>query len=59
MAQEPFLGVPAGNVRVENPDGVFQGSPSKHNLYDRTPPLEAPLIPGDYDNCRDIRSNET
>lgn len=45
----PFLGVPAGAVRVENPDGVFQGQ--KHSLYDND--LVMPVIPGDVDYNRD------
>lgn len=49
--KEPFLGVPAGKVRVENPDGIYLGSPDNHNLYDAGQ-LRQPLIPGDYDRDR-------
>lgn len=52
--KEPFLGVPKGNVRVENPDGVYLGSPDRHNLYDAGE-LRQPLIPGDYDRERTVR----
>lgn len=48
----PFFGVPPGSVRVENPDGVYQGSYMKHSLYDN--PLSEPIIPGDYDQCLDV-----
>lgn len=46
--KEPFLGVPKGSVRVENPDGVYLGRPDRHNLYDRTT-VAQPVIPGDAD----------
>lgn len=49
----PFLGVPEGSVRVENPDGVYRGSPDDHSLYDAKS-LPQPTIPGDFDNTRDI-----
>lgn len=48
---DPFLGVPKGNVCVENPDGVFH-SPNDHSLYDRAGPLVK--VPGDYDIAVDI-----
>jgi hypothetical protein len=53
--REVFLGVPQGSVRVENPDGVFLGSPTNHNLYNRQPPIPGPTIPGDYDFERTVR----
>ena len=59
MAKEPFLGVPQGSVRVENPDGTYLGSYENHNLYDRKPPLEQPTIPGAYDNNREITNPRT
>lgn len=51
--KEPFLGVPQGKVRVENPDGVYLGSPDRHNLYDAGA-LRQPLIPGDSDRERPV-----
>lgn len=51
--KEPFLGVPKGNVRVENPDGVYLGSPDRHNLYDAKT-VAQPLIPGDFDRERTV-----
>lgn len=53
QSREPFLGVPAGGVRVENPDGVFNHSPHAHSLYD-TGPLAMPVIPGDFDKNVDV-----
>lgn len=50
---KPMFGVPPGEVRVENPDGVFRGM--KHNLYDGEPPLRQPVIPGDYGNERSVQ----
>lgn len=54
---KPFLGVPQGNVRVENPDGVYR-TPSDHSLYDRE--ICEPVIPGDYDLTMDapLRTRE-
>jgi hypothetical protein len=49
----PFLGVPAGSVKVENPDGVFL-APNRHSLYDAA--LVQPQIPGDYDLCAEVGS---
>lgn len=49
----PF-GVPQGGVRVENPDGVYLGRPDRHSLYDM--PVREPVIPGDYDVCKDVES---
>lgn len=43
---DPMFGVPQGEVRVENPDGVFQGM--KHNLYDTTGCIPQPVIPGNF-----------
>jgi len=54
MAKQPFLGVPGGEVRVENPDGVFLRGVNNHNLYDTQPPLAQPAIPGDYEVNREI-----
>jgi hypothetical protein len=49
---KPFLGVPGGPpLKVENPDGVFLGE--RHSLYD-SGSLPQPVIPGDYDLCRDV-----
>lgn len=48
----PFLGVPGGAVRVENPDGVFTGSDMSHSLYDRD--ICVPVIPGDVEYARDV-----
>lgn len=47
-----FLGVPQGGVKVENPDGVYRGSPNDHSLYNPGP-LPQPTIPGDFDNVRE------
>jgi hypothetical protein len=49
MAKEPFLGVPSGEVRVENPDGIYLSGVNRHNLYDSEGPLPVPMIPGDYE----------
>lgn len=57
--KEPFLGVPQGSVRVENPDGVYLGAPDKHNLYDTKPPINIPVIPGDYDRNREVTNPRT
>ena len=54
MAKQPFLGVPGGEVRVENPDGVYLDGVNKHNLYDRHPLIPIPVIPGDYERNREI-----
>lgn len=51
---DPFLGVPKGNVYVENPDGCFDGNYQKHSLYDSKGPLPQPNIPGDYDLDRPV-----
>lgn len=47
----PMFGVPGGTVRVENPDGVYQGM--KHNLYDGQGPVAQPIIPGDFVNVHE------
>lgn len=57
MAREPFLGVPKGNVRVENPDGVYLRGPQLHNLYDGGA-LNQPIIPGDFDRERMAQKTE-
>lgn len=43
---EPMFGVPKGEIRVENPDGVYQGL--THNLYDTTGCIPQPVVPGDF-----------
>lgn len=50
----PFLGVPKGDVYVENPDGCYRGGPDNHSLYDTKPPLAQPTVPGNYDVERTV-----
>ena len=59
MAKQPFLGVPGGEVRVENPDGVYLDGVNKHNLYDTKPPLGQPNPPGNYDVNREVTNPKT
>ena len=50
----PF-GVPPGQVKFENPDGIGVAGPGgvTHNVYDGKPwPL---MVPGDFDNIREIQ----
>lgn len=56
MAKQPFLGVPGGEVRVENPDGVYLSGVNKHNLYDTQSPLPQPQIPGEYEVNREVNN---
>lgn len=49
----PFLGVPKASLCIETPDGVYQGSPDKHSLYNG--PLNYPLIPSDYDFVKTVK----
>lgn len=51
-----FLGVPSGEVRVEAPDQTLftRGFSVEARLYDGQSPRPGPLLPGDFDNVREL-----
>lgn len=54
MFNKPVFAPPEGACRTETPDGVFKSDMNDHSLYDTSYPLRQPVIPGDYDNNRDV-----